>query len=288
MPDATIVDTDQTTKANMDNIYIQPDPRSYFRELRKVDYRIPELARPILRGLACRLNERTGETVHTLDIGCSYGINAALMKHDVPMAQLYEHWTDEALAGATADEIVAVDRAYFGTMANDCDIAMIGLDQSEPAIAYAEEVGLLDKGLAIDLEQRPLPADAAEAMAAVDLIVSTGAVGYVTEKTFDKILPAVKRDRAPWIANFVLRMFPFDAIEQHLAERGYVTEKLEGRTFVQREFVSRGEQERVIENLADIGIDPTGLEAEGHYHAEFFLSRPREDADIPIETLLAA
>jgi hypothetical protein len=53
----------------------------------------------------------------------------------------------------------------------------------------------------------------------------------VTEKSFNSIVSAVSEKPMPWIANFVLHMFPFDKIEQELGKRGYVTEKLEGETF---------------------------------------------------------
>ncbi len=93
----------------------------------------------------------------------------------------------------------------------------------------------------------------------------------------------------PWLANFVLRMFPFDDIEQTLYQWGYVTEKLEGETFVQREFNSPDEKTQVLEQLCDIGIDPTGMEDSGHLLAEFYLSRPAAQAvETPLRDLLAA
>ncbi len=166
---------------------------------------------------------------------------------------------------------------------------MIGLDQSENAIAFAKAVGLLDEGLVVNLETEPLSALAKEKPAPVDLVTSTGCVGYLTEKSFNRLLPAVTQGRAPWMANFVLRLFPFDAIEETLNDWGYVTEKLEGQTFFQRLFASADEQEQVLEQLRDLGIDPTGKEAEGHLLAEFYLSRPMKDAaEMPIEHLLPA
>jgi len=84
-------------------------------------------------------------------------------------------------------------------------------------------------------------------------------------------------------------MFPFDAIAKSLDKWGYVTEKLEGQTFFQREFASDDEQEQVLEQLRDRGVDPTGKETEGDYLAEFYLSRPMKDAaEVPIERLLQA
>jgi hypothetical protein len=111
----------------------------------------------------------------------------------------------------------------------------------------------------------------------------------VTEKSFERLLPTMTRGRSPWIGNFVLRMFPFDSIEETLKNWGYVTEKLEGRTFVQRRFTSAEEQELVLEQLGERGIDPTGNETEGHLLAELYLSRPaNEVTEAAIERLLAA
>ena len=91
------------------------------------------------------------------------------------------------------------------------------------------------------------------------------------------------------MGNFVLRLFPFDAIEKTLSDWGYVTEKLEGRTFVQRHFTSSDEHEQVLEQLCERGIDPTGRETEGNLLAEFYLSRPADElAEFPIERLLPA
>jgi hypothetical protein len=263
-------------KANMDYLYNQPDPRAYFRELRKLGYAIPGLAKPIFQKLISHLRRR-------------YGVNAALLKHDLSMSELYEHWGNKALLEVTPEEVVAYDRRFFGDLDEPEDIEVIGLDQAESAIAFAEEAGLLDEGLAVNLETEPLPGPAKEDLASVDLVTSTGCVGYVTEKSFDRLLPAVTQGRPPWMGNFVLRLFPFDSIEATLKDWGYVTEKLEGRTFVQRRFVSAEEQEHVLEQLRERGIDPTGKETEGHLLAEFYLSRPtNEVAEAPVERLLAA
>lgn len=264
-------------KANLDGIYDQPDPREYFRKLKPFGYGIPGAAKPIFRKLISHLHRRHRETVHVLDLGCSYGVNAALLKHDLSMSELYDHWGQDSLTEATPEEVVAADRDYFASLPDAEDIEVIGLDQAEHAIGFAEDVGLLDDGYAVNLETQPLPAPAQKDLAAVDLVVSTGCVGYVTEKTFERLLPAVTQGRSPWMANFVLRMFPFEPIEETLNENGYVTEKLEGHAFVQRDFASDQEQAQVLEQLREQGIDPTGKEAEGHLLAEFYLSRPVSD-----------
>lgn len=276
-------------KANMDGIYDQPDPRAYFRQLSKLDYAIPGEAKPVVQQLIRHLDDQSESPVRILDLGCSYGVNAALLKYDLSMPELYAHWSQALMDNVTAEAVIENDRGYFENLQPAADIEVIGLDVAEHALTYAADVGFLDEALAVNLEVEPLPSVAEHGLANVDLLLSTGCVGYVTERTFNRLLPAIDQGRRPWLANFVLRMFPFDPIETALTEQGYVTEKLEGETFTQRSFASKEEQAHTLELLALRGIDTRGLEADGQLIAEFYLSRPREVVEAaPIERLLAA
>jgi len=275
-------------KVNMDHIYDHNDPRAYFRELKRLEYVIPSTAKPIFQKLISRRREHQDDTIQLLDLGCSYGVNAALLKHDLSMPELYEHWGQERFVDATPKEVVDHDRRYFSDLEEPENIEVFGLDVAENAVVYAEQSGLLNGSLAVNLETEPLSETAAEELSEVDMVMSTGCVGYVTEKSFNHLLPAVTQGQPAWMANFVLRMFPFDAIEETLGDHGYITEKLEGQTFRQRQFSSAEEQQQVVEQLHEKGIDPTGKEMDGHLIAEFYLSRPaNEVAEVPIERLLS-
>lgn len=272
-------------KADMTHIYGRPDPRSYFRELGKVDYKIPDCAKPVFDSLIHHLEDRKNEPVCALDLGCSYGVNAALLKHDLDMDDLYEHWTDPLLDHATPEQVIDADRLFFEELPTASSTTIVGLDSSMPAIDYAKNAGLLDEGLALDLERGPLPEAASGMLQPVDIIISTGCVGYVTETSFSKLMPVVTQGQKPWLANFVLRMFSFEPIAQELATHGYVTEKLDCEPFVQRAFVSHDEQEGVLDKLAAQGLDTKG-EENGHLIAEFYLSRPEPDAAVSIGEII--
>jgi len=277
------------SKANMDYIYDQSDPRAYFHELKKLAYAIPDAAKPIFQKLITHLQHRQERPVHVLDLGCSYGVNAALLKYDLSMHELYDHWSDGSLVQAAPEDIVEHDRRFIDNLGEQEDLLVTGLDPAESAITFAKDSGLLDEGLAVNLEVSPLSNTTTEILADVDLVTSTGCVGYMTEKNFERLLPAITQGQSPWMGNFVLRMFPFDAIDEALAKWGYVTERLDGQTFVQRNFASASEQEQVLEQLRDGGIDPTGREVEGQLLAEFYLSRPIVDAAaVPIDRLFQA
>ena len=120
-----------------------------------------------------------------------------------------------------------------------------------------------------------------------DMVISTGCVGYVTSKSLGHLIES-SLDRNVWMANFVLRMFDYEPVEEMMADHGYVTEKFSGRMFPQRRFVSREERDKVFDNLNDRGLSPDGAESKGWYMAELHVSRPAGEAAAPLSALLAA
>jgi len=275
-------------KHNFNDLYSQNDPRDYFKYLGQLDYIIPHVAQPIFDELIRARGVRQAKPVTVLDVGASYGINGALMKCGVQYEALRERYTAPALQNLSDDELLELDRAYYRSWPRRDNVRVIGLDVSENAIRYAEACGIIDQGIVADLEaEKPGPEVAAE-LANVDLIVSTGCVGYVTSKTFERICNLSRPGRAPWVASFVLRMFPYDHIAAALAQYGLVTEKFEGATFIQRRFADRAEMEATVATLERRGIDTRAREAGGLYHAELFISRPQEEIDrCPIQNLVS-
>ena len=157
--------------------------------------------------------------------------------------------------------------------------SVVGLDASAPAVDYAVRTGLLAAGWAEDLERE----DASPALAAglhdVELVISTGGIGYVGEQTIERILRVLPRPEELWLAVFVLRVFDYATVADTLARFGLVTEKLPG-TFRQRRFADRDERDAAVHDVELRGLDPTDLEADGWYHAECFLTRPAAEAEL--------
>lgn len=275
-------------KLNLGDIYNKPDPRDYFNALEPLRYIIPELAKPVFQAVFAALwNSRQLATVTVLDLGCSYGINAALLKYGLCMRELYQHYGAPEFSQLNRAALLDRDVAMLNGRKKIESLHLVGVDAAPRAVSYATDAGLLDAGVAANLEAGPAPPAAAAKMTSTDIIISTGCVGYVTEHTFAHILDAVAGETPPWVASFVLRMFPYHAITEALAARGLTTEKLAGRTFVQRRFASEDEQVHVLRQLAEMQINPANKEAEGQYHAEFFLSRPPEEiARLPLEAIL--
>ncbi len=274
---------DSTGKLRMDGIYNQADPTLYFRTLSRLDYVIPEEAKRSFQALISARRQATGRRcVKIVDVGSSYGINAALLKHGLSMGELNRLYGLAELIDR--GDLLARDRAIF-RRPTDPELAIVGVDQAENAVAYALETGLLDAAVTTNLERDPPSEEDRAALAGADLVISTGCFGYVTHRTLERILDATGEAR-PWMAHFVLRMFGFEEATRMLAARGYVVEKAPG-LFRQRRFVSDTERERVLKNLAARQIDPAGAEENGWYFAELHVARPREDAErMALERLL--
>ena len=269
---------DESGKVVLDGIYNRDDPRAYFSTLGPLDYSIPHVAKPVFEQVMAAYRRLSGKRhLKIIDIGCSYGINAALLKHDLEMADLYRLYDKPGSPAVRRKELVARDRAQFADNDGDRLLEMVGIDQAEKAVGYALEAGILDEGLAADLESGCLTENEQETLSGADLVISTGCVGYVGTSTFKEILGADTEAR-PWMANFVLRMFSFEPLRALFEAHGYVTEKTKGRVFRQRRFACVQEREEVLAKLAQRGIDVSGREEDGWLYAEFYLSRPAEAA----------
>lgn len=263
---------DATGKVSLDHIYTQPDPRSYFTELRQLDYCVPQQAKPYFAKLITEYRESRHVAVpKVLDIGCSYGINAALLQYDLTMDELYARYGD-ADGTQSVKALLARDRELSRSRRPADRTRFVGLDTSADALSYALQAGFLADAVHADLEEHELTPHQRAQLAGTDLVISTGCLGYVTERTLTRIVHALD-GRRPWMAHFVLRMFPFDPVERALAGLGYETVGVD-EVFRQRRFASDQEQARVLETMSAAGVDPSGLEAEGWLYARLYLSRP--------------
>jgi hypothetical protein len=291
--DADVQDSnghDKEGKASFDYIYDAGDPRKYFVTLGRLDYRAPQngwLFFPTLIEAKKREDGKSEEEATVVDLACSYGINGALLKHDVTLGELYERYRSEELASLSSDELAGADVEFFRSRRREAAPKVVGIDVAENAVRYALRADLMDEGFAENLEENE-PTDALrKAVAAMDLLIVTGGIGYVGERTFHRLLGCMTEGRIPWVGTFPTRMVDYGPIVEVLSEYGLVTEKLSDRTFVQRRFVDADEQEYVLGELESMGIDPDGREAAGYYHTEFYLSRlPEQAASIPIDALL--
>jgi hypothetical protein len=264
------------SKESFDDIYAEPDPRGYYAGLGSLDYEVPQHGQRVFSAVLDALDV---ERPTVVDLCCSYGVNAALLKHDLDLDDLYRHYRAAQHAGVTSDALADIDREFFAQHERNVMPRVIGLDVAAPAIEYAVRVGLLDAGAVENLETAGPSAELAERLAAADLITVTGGVGYITERTFDGILDCVDEARQPWVACLCLRTVSYQPVADCLARHGLVTEHLPEVTFPQRRFASEAEREYALGELSVLGVDPEGKEDDGRYHVNVYLSRPQDMID---------
>lgn len=239
----------------------------------------------MVRQLLAARKRRYDYPPRVLDVGCSYGINAAVHRFPLSFAALRGRYARREMAALSPEELASLDRNFYAGWPDIGLARFIGLDISAPAIRYAKNVGLIDYGIVTDLENGALNAEDAAAIGQTNVILSTGCVGYVTDKTYRQLLQAI--DGTPWVVSFVLRMFPYEPLAEALGQFGLVTERLSGATFVQRRFRDVEEFERSLATLARRGIDTAGFEADGLFQADLFVSRPKADVRAtPLEEIV--
>ena len=251
------------SKTDFSRIYTRPDPREFAAALRPLEYQVPRHAAPVVAEVL------DGRPV--LDVCCSYGVNAAQLRCGVDLTELAGRYDDPALAALDTAALIAADRDFYAGRLRAPQVRVLGLDASAPAVDYALRTGLLADGWAEDLEAAGPSPQLTAGVADVGTIVCTGGVGYVTERTFGRLLDLVDVTRLRLVV-CVLRVFDHAPIAELLAGRGLVTEHR--GVFPQRRFADAAEQAAAVHDVRARGLDPTGRESDGWYHADCFVSRP--------------
>ncbi|MGH3357587.1 MAG: hypothetical protein ACRDO7_02210 [Nocardioidaceae bacterium] len=271
-------------KADFGAIYNQADPRAYFQTLAPYDYVIPQYGAEAFARLL-REHIAPGRRATVLDVCCSYGVVGTLLRTDLGIGDLYEHYRSPATADLTTEQLTEVDRRLLLDHAVPSAPRVVGLDVAPNAVDYAVSVGAMDSGVTDNLEVTAPSRELADLLRDVDLITTTGGVGYVTERTFEHLLQSCPS--SAWVAAFCLRTYDYGPIAATMDKHGLRTERV-ARTFRQRRFTDDSEQRWATSRVVERGLDPEGKESTGYYHADLYLSRPETDVGAPSADRLLA
>lgn len=262
-------------KSRFDDIYNRPDPRAYFGRLAPLKYEIPHHAQPVFRRVAAEratLDDGYPGRPAVLDVCCSYGINAALLNHDVTLAEMYERYTSPAVQTMSTAELAARDKEFYAERRRPDAVPVSGLDVAAPAVHYALEVRLLDDGFTDDLERGSASPRLRRALAEVGVFTLTGGGSYITDRTFTALLDCARRP--VWVSAFVLRTVSYHPVVRALAAHGLRTTLDVSRTYPQRLFTDERERQYAIAAVRALGGDPAGCEENGRFHTLHYESRP--------------
>jgi hypothetical protein len=265
------------TKACFDDVYTAPTPNAYIATMARSGYEIGEQARPYIIAAAELLRKHIGGPcpVRMLDIGCSYGMGAAFVKYNCSFDEMVTFFsTHPPQDYHSACEGV---RNWLKARPTPYDIRCVGLDKSGPAIRFAMKAGLLDNGIARDFENPEMSPNSEECVLfrSANLLISTGAIGYITDRTMSHVVRHLGKDHPSEIGPFalltILRMFDATPINHVFETYGFRFEKVQGAMLPQRRFTDNNEKKMVLKILHEKGIDTSGWEDRGMQFAELFV-----------------
>ena len=136
--------TANEVKASFDNVYIAPTPHQYISLMAKIGYEISDQARPYCTAAAGLLREHNGNAwpVQMLDVGCSYGIGAAVVKYGRRFDEIEAFFAPHAPKEYHA--MCEATRMWLNIVRPPtCDVRAVGLDSSQPAIRFALDLSLI-------------------------------------------------------------------------------------------------------------------------------------------------
>ncbi|MBD3232307.1 MAG: hypothetical protein GF315_01140 [candidate division Zixibacteria bacterium] len=278
-------------KANFNDVYTAPTPHAYIAKMARHNYQIGEQARPYCIAAAELLRKNNGEIwpVQMLDVGCSYGIGSAFVRYGCSFEEIIGFFASRAPEDYAS--CCEVTRMWLNVTSPICNIRSVGLDNSGPAIKFALGSGLLDGGIARDFENpEVMPTEDEQGwIRSCNLLVSTGAIGYVTEKTLNKILPYFGKDHpsdfGPLAVITILRIFDSEPIIDCFKRFGFDFQRVEGIRLPQRDFVDEVERVKVLEILREKGLDASEFEEAGTHYADLYVAAPAEQIDILINEM---
>ena len=269
-------------KASFDAAYTSPTPHRYLRNMAAVDYRMADYMNPFVSAVV-DASAVSAEPVRVLDLGCSYGVSGALLKTDCSYQELAEFFRHEA--SPEYSSCVVESKRWLESHAARKDVEVVGFDSSVEAIRFATASRMIDEGIARNLEgnESDLAEDERSLIRRCDVLLSTGVIGYVTDKTVNPILDEFGHDGCgalgPVAVMSVLELFDPEPIAESFAEHGYRFGQLPVR-LPQRRFVDEEERESVLKTLRDRGQRTATQESEDRMFASLCVAAQPESFDV--------
>ena len=247
-------------------------PNSYLKEVKKLGCRITGKTKPLYLSIAKQLYNKLSKRINIIDIGSSYGINSALMKHDLTMSDLDDFFLKEPS--------IEQSKQFFARLLSDDSLDFYQIDILEPILRFSEKVTLCKKGICVNLETDNLPIQEQS-----DMIITTGCIGNIGYKAFSNIFELTKKQneenpeslsRGPVFEFSVLRIFDMADIEKTFDYYGYSLTKTDIQPIRQRQFSDLEAKHKTISLLHSKGIETKWLENDGYFYADFYIARPKK------------
>ena len=188
-------DEQNRVKASFYAAYTSLTPHRYLHNMTAVDYRMADYMNPFLTAVVdASVSPPPQRPVRILDLGCSYGMSGALLKTDCSYQELAKFFRYET--SSEYSSCVTESKRWLELHVAREDVEVVGFDSSAEAIRFATASRMIDKGITRNLEENEseLTEDERSLIRQCDVLLSTGVIGYVTEKTVSPILDEFGHD----------------------------------------------------------------------------------------------
>lgn len=265
-------------KKDFTGIYTEESPCGYLMEMRKLGYSISDSTKPLYNSIVEELENKLSRPINILDLGSSYGINSALMKYNLTMAELNNFFLTE-----TEPTKKETKQFYEKCTSND-NMCFYQIDISDEALKFSEEMDLCEKGMNVNLDNKKLKL--LESLPKIDVVIATGCIGYIGYMAFVNLLKVIKnrevdsmesktKYNSPIFAFSILRMFDMDNIEKAFEIYNYSIVKSDIKPIIQRRFSDSKEKEEAISILHGMGINTKEYEDDGNFYADFYIAKSK-------------
>ena len=162
---------------------------------------------------------------------------------------------------------VTETRRWLGSRSEREDVEVVGFDSSEAAIKFATASNMIDAGITGNLEAYESQLTSAERtlVQQCDVLLSTGAIWYVTDRTVGPILEEFGHcghgALGPVAIMSVLELFDPEPIARSFTDHGFRFGQLLVR-LPQRRFTDETERRGVIGTLQQRGLPTAAQESE--------------------------
>lgn len=283
--------TENEAKVDFNDVYSAKTPHAYIATMAENGYEIGECARPFCCEAVKLLQEKNGVTWPTqlLDVGCSYGIGSAFVKYNCTFDELVAFFSSRAPKDYTT--ACEATRQWLNVAAPEFDVRCVGLDTSKPAIQFAMDAGLLDGGITCNFENNETPSkEDLGWIRGCNLLMTTGAIGYVTEQTLDMVLSNLGKSHpscfGPIAVMTILRMFDTEQIKRCFERHGFSFCRIPDVRLPQRNFADEDERLQILSVLHDRKVDTTKWEDKGKLFADLYVAATKDEIEVVRERMI--
>lgn len=269
---------DSNLVTRFDDIYNLSDCREYYRAMHVAKYRNAHYSANAFKSAYDELARiRNLQFLNVLDFASGYGIGALLLRHDLSLDQVLDRYQGAEFDGMDSAEIIADDKNWLSkhqSQKRDCNI--FAIDVADKALGYGVATGIFESAFPVDLQKNSPQGNLRDELGNCNLIIEVGSVAHMLPDTLEKILEC-SGDPLPWIITSPIRGNESEKSMEIMRDAGMQVEPMPIPPFHHRIFMDAAEQARAIDLVKARGFEVEGYESEGAYHAQLYLSRPRDE-----------